>query len=65
MSAGKDKKIMFWKLPEKWISDEVANFEKNEIKQLNAQVAMLKLQKNNNDEEDSSFDSCDGWDIRP
>jgi hypothetical protein len=65
MSAGKDKKILFWKLPEKWISDEVANFEKNEIKQLNAQVAMLKLQKNNNDEEDSSYDSCDGWDIRP
>ena len=36
-----------------------------EIKQLNAQVAMMKLQKGNNEDEDSSYDSCDGWDIRP
>ena len=67
-SAGKDKKVLFWKLPEKWVNDEIEKFEKTEIKNINDSLAMLKIQKTLtklDGEDDSSDDSLCGWDIRP
>ena len=68
ITGAKDKKIIFWKLPEKWVNEEVEKFEKDEIKNLNDTMAMLKLQKalekKGNDSSDDD-DSLDGWDFRP
>ena len=68
ITASKDKKIIFWKLPEKWINEDIEKFEKDEIKNLNDTMAMLKFQKElekNEEGSDSDDDSLDGWDIRP
>ena len=68
ITGGKDKKIIFWKLPEKWINEDVERFEKDEIKNLNDTMAMLKLQKALEKKDDLSSDdddSLDGWDFRP
>ncbi len=32
ITASKDKAIKFWKLPERWTSEEVEKFEETEIK---------------------------------
>ena len=68
VTASKDKKICFWKLPEKWVNDEIEKFEKNEIKNINDSIALMKMQKQltkMNEGDDSSDDSLSGWDIRP
>ena len=64
ISGGKDKKIIFWKLPENWENEEFEKFEKEEIKNLNDTIAMLKLQKALEKNSDSDgTDSLDGWDL--
>ena len=68
ITGGKDKKIIFWKLPEKWVNEDIERFEKDEIKNLNDAMAMLRLQKaleKKDDDSSSDDDSLDGWDIRP
>ena len=68
ITGGKDKKIIFWKLPEKWVNEDIERFEKDEIKNLNDTMAMLRLQKaleKKDDNSSSDDDSLDGWDIRP
>ena len=68
VTASKDKKLCFWKLPEKWVNDEIEKFEKNEIKNINDSIALMKMQKQltkMNEGDDSSDDSLSGWDIRP
>ena len=68
ITGGKDKKIIFWKLPEKWVNEDIEKFEKDEIKNLNDTMAMLRLQKaleKKDDDSDSDDNSLDGWDIRP
>ena len=68
ITGGKDKKIIFWKLPEKWVNEDIERFEKDEIKNLNDTMAMLRLQKaleKKDDDSNSDDDSLDGWDIRP
>ena len=68
ITASKDKKIILWKLPEKWVNEDIEKFEKDEIKNLNDTMSMLKFQKaleKKGDESDSDDDSLDGWDIRP
>ena len=68
ITASKDKKIIFWKLPEKWVNEDIEKFEKDEIKNLNDTMAMLKFQKaleKNGEDSDSDDDSLNGWDIRP
>jgi hypothetical protein len=32
ITGGKDRSIKFWKLPERWTSEEVEKFEETEIK---------------------------------
>ena len=68
ITGGKDKKIIFWQLPEKWVNEDIERFEKDEIKNLNDTMAMLRLQKaleKKDDDSSSDDDSLDGWDIRP
>ena len=67
ITGGKDKRIVFWQLPEKWVNEDVEKFEKDEIKNLNDTMAMLRLQKalEKKDDDSSDDDSLDGWDFRP
>ena len=68
LTMGKDKRIIFWKLPDTWINEALAKFEKEEIQNINDKVARLKMQKTlskKDEEDDSSDDSLNGWDIRP
>ena len=50
------------------VNDEIRQFEQNEIKNINDNLAMLKMQKTltkMGEGDDSSDDSLCGWDIRP
>lgn len=57
-----------WQLPEKWISEEVNNFEENEVNiNIIAKIASEKMEKriNKNEEEDSDDDDdINGWSYR-
>ena len=66
ISAGKDKFIKTWRLPDKWINDDVRKFEEAEIKNMSDTLAMLKIQKSLEKPEDynSDEDSLNGWDYR-
>ena len=67
-TASKDKKMTLWQLPESWINDEIRQFEQNEMKNINDNLALLKMQKSltkMGEGDDSSDDSLCGWDIRP
>ena len=64
ISAGKDKYVRTWRLPEKWQNEDVVKFEQTEIKNISDTMAMLKIQKSLNRPEDynSDEDSLNGWD---
>lgn len=50
------------------LNDEIRQFEQNEIKNINDNLAMLKIQKTltkMGEGNDSNDDSLCGWDIRP
>ena len=64
----KDKKIIFWQLPDNWVKDSVKKFQDENIREINNTRAVERLRKNQKkegDDDDSSDDSLDGWDIRP
>ena len=66
LSMAKDKKIIYWQIPDSWVSDSVKNFEETKIREINdsrAAEKMKKYNKDNIDDDDSSEDSLDGWDI--
>lgn len=72
-SGAKDKSIKIWKLPEKWVSDDILDFEKNELKRINDIIAERKIKKKMelmNDDEDeyassgSLEDDLNGWNYR-
>ena len=67
-TGGKDKAIRIWELPEKWVNDEIEKFEETEIKNINNNIAMLKMQKTmaqrEEDDSDSSLDDLNGWDFK-
>ena len=63
-TGGKDLRIKMWQLPEKWISEEVNNFDENEVINITAKIASEKIEKRTNkneDEEDSDDDDINGW----
>lgn len=63
ISCAKDKAIKVWKLPEKWIDEDIEKYEQEEIKNLKDSAAMLKIQQQNqNNLDDSDFDDLCGWD---
>ena len=69
LSVGKDKKIIYWQIPESWVSASMKKFEEDNMREINEARAKERLQKQKTrkegDESDSSDDSLDGWDIRP
>ena len=66
LSMAKDKKIIYWQIPDSWVSDTVKKFEENSIREINANRAAERLKKyNKENEDDSDDDSLDGWDIEP
>ena len=66
LSVGKDKKIIYWQIPDSWVSDSMKKFEEDNMREINANRAAERLKKANKEgDDDSSDDSLDGWDIRP
>lgn len=69
LTGSKDKLLIHWAIPPKWVNEEIAEFEKNELKNINNTLATLRIQKTlaklNNDDNDSDDDSLNGWDLRP
>ena len=63
-TGGKDLRIKMWKLPKKWISEEVNDFDINEVSNITARIAEEKIKKIINKkegEEDSDDDDLNGW----
>ena len=63
-TGGKDLRIKMWKLPKKWISEEVNDFDINEVSNITARIAEEKIIKRINKkegEEDSDDDDLNGW----
>jgi WD40 repeat protein len=68
LSMAKDKKIIYWQLPDNWVNDSVKKFQDENIREINNKRAIERLQKSQKkegDDDSSSDDSLDGWDIRP
>ena len=67
LSMGKDKKIIYWQIPDNWVKDSIKKFQDENIREINNTRAIERLQKAKTikDDDDSSDDSLDGWDIRP
>ena len=63
----KDKKIIYWQIPDNWVSDSVKKFQDEKVREINNTRAIERLQKSQKegDDDDSSDDSLDGWAIRP
>ena len=64
LSMAKDKKIIYWQLPDNWVKDEVKKFQDEKVREINDTRAIERLKKQKEkDDDDSSDDSLDGWDI--
>ena len=66
-TGGKDKCIRVWKLPEKFESAEVSNFQSEGIQQITQGLAIMKIEKatrKEGEDFDSSDDDLNGWDFR-
>ena len=66
-TGGKDLRIKLWRLPEKWISEEVDNFEKEETNIVTAKMAAEKIENQTIKEDgrvDSDDDDLNGWCFR-
>ena len=44
LSVGKDKKIIYWQIPDSWVSDSMKKFEEDNMRQINASRAAAKYQ---------------------
>ena len=64
LSMAKDKKIIYWQIPDAWVKDSIKKFQDENIRQINDARAIerFKRQKENPNDSDSD-DSLDGWDI--
>ena len=66
LSVAKDKKIIYWQIPDSWVNASVKKFEEDNMREINSERAKAKFEKySKKDDDDSSDDSLDGWDIRP
>ena len=64
-TGGKDRNIRVWKLPDKWVTSEVKEFDENEVSNVTAKIAEEKFEKiNKNNDEDSDEDDLNGWCFR-
>ena len=67
LSVAKDKKIIYWQIPDSWVSDSIKKFEEDNMREINASRAKAKFEKyaKKTGDDSSSDDSLDGWDIKP
>jgi WD40 repeat protein len=66
LSMAKDKKIIYWQIPDNWVKDSVRKFQDESVREINNTRATERLQRTQKEgDDDSSDDSLDGWDIRP
>ena len=67
LSVAKDKKVIYWQIPDMWVNASLKKFEEDNMREINNSRAKAKFEKYSNKGEDdsSSDDSLDGWDIRP
>jgi WD40 repeat protein len=68
LSMAKDKKIIYWQIPDNWVSDSIKKFQDEKVREINNTRAIERLQKSQKkegDDDDSSDDSLDGWELRP
>lgn len=71
ISGSKDKSIKVWELPKNWFNPEMIQFEKEELRKINSEIArkrllMKKLIQDDNDigyESGLSEDDINGWNI--
>ena len=66
-TGGKDLRIKLWKLPEKWVSEEVDLFDKEEKYAITAKMSEEKIEKQKVDEDGQLFsddDDLNGWCFR-
>ena len=66
-TGGKDLRIKLWKLPEKWVSEEVDLFDKEEKYAMTAKMSEEKIEKQKVDEDGQLFsddDDLNGWCFR-
>ena len=64
LSMAKDKKIIYWQIPDAWVKDSIKKFQDENIRQINDERAIEKFKKQKeNPGDDDSDDSLDGWDI--
>ena len=64
LSMAKDKKIIYWQIPDAWVKDSIKKFQDENIRQINDARAIEKFKKQKeNPDDDDSDDSLDGWDI--
>ena len=64
LSMAKDKRIVYWQLPDNWVKDSIKKFQDENIRQINDTKAIEKFKKQREKgDDDSSDDSLDGWDI--
>ena len=63
-TGGKDLRIKLWKLPEKWVSEEVDLFDKEEKYAMTAKMSEEKIENQKVDEDGQLFsddDDLNGW----
>ena len=63
-TGGKDLRIKLWKLPEKWVSEEVDIFDKEEKYAVSAKMSEEKIEKQKVDQDGELFsddDDLNGW----
>ena len=64
-TGGKDRTIRVWKLPEKWVSAEVRDFDETGISDVTAKIVEEKMEKiKNYENDDSDEDDLNGWCFR-
>ena len=64
LSMAKDKKIIYWQIPDAWVKDSIKKFQDENIRQINDERAIEKFKKQKErPDDDDSDDSLDGWDI--
>ena len=63
LSMAKDKKIIYWQLPDNWVKDSIQKFQDENIRKINDERIIEKFKKQKERDDDDSDDSLDGWDI--